>query len=314
MRNTRRSHRYLTLATMLLAGIGALASGGCQTGNPENDPDALDSAAAPKEITIVKGEPGKDYPDAKLTVITPAADEVVTGDSVMVKVELSGFDLAAPTEGEQSKGIAYSADGQHIHVIIDDKPYMAMYTPEGFSVGKLSAGAHTLRAFPSRSWHESVKSPNAFVAHTFYVTKKAGDPVLKAGEPLLTYSRPKGEYKGRDARRVMIDFYLSNAKLGAGAFSVVVSIDGQVKDTITEWVPHFIEGLPDGEHTVKLELVGPDGKVVPGVFNSVEGRIKIAHDEAPAAPMTHDSGTAGPDSASAAHAPGTPTDSSKPAK
>ena len=32
-------------------------------------------------------------------------------------------------------------------------------------------------------------------------------------KPLLTYSRPKGEYKGADADPIMIDFWLSNAKL-----------------------------------------------------------------------------------------------------
>ena len=32
-------------------------------------------------------------------------------------------------------------------------------------------------------------------------------------KPLLTYSRPKGEYKDADADAIMIDFWLSNAKL-----------------------------------------------------------------------------------------------------
>ena len=32
-------------------------------------------------------------------------------------------------------------------------------------------------------------------------------------QPLLTYSRPKGDYKGADADAIMIDFWLMNAKL-----------------------------------------------------------------------------------------------------
>jgi len=32
-------------------------------------------------------------------------------------------------------------------------------------------------------------------------------------KPLLTYSRPKGEYKGEDADPIMIDFWLTGAKL-----------------------------------------------------------------------------------------------------
>ena len=34
------------------------------------------------------------------------------------------------------------------------------------------------------------------------------------GAPLLTYSRPKGEYTGAGAESIMVDFYLTNATLG----------------------------------------------------------------------------------------------------
>ena len=36
---------------------------------------------------------------------------------------------------------------------------------------------------------------------------------VDGAKPILTYSRPKGEYKGADADAIMIDFWLSNAKL-----------------------------------------------------------------------------------------------------
>src|SRR5882724_11144906 len=47
-------------------------------------------------------------------------------------------------------------------------------------------------------------------------------------KPLLTYSRPKGEYKGEDADPIMIDFWFSNAKLigEGGQYRVRYSIDG----------------------------------------------------------------------------------------
>lgn len=295
--------RYSSLTFPMLASICILFAG-CDGKPAEDAKDGGDSTAAttgPQEVRIVKGENGPAYPDAKLTVISPAPNAVVTGDSMMVRVDLKGVDLASPTAGEQSKGIAYSKDGQHIHVIIDDKPYMAMYKQDSFMVGGLSEGVHTLRAFPSRSWHESIKTPGAFVVHTFYVKKKTGDPVVKDGEPLLTYSRPKGEYKAEESKQILLDFYLSNAELGAGKYKVVASIDGQAKDSITEWLPYMIEGLAAGEHTVKLELVGPNGQVVPGPYNTVERKIKVlAPGEAPAAPaaaapagtapMQHDTG------------------------
>jgi hypothetical protein len=280
-----RFNRLLLLVPSLLV----LFVAGCNNEEPGNG-DGADTSVAikPGEVRITKGEHGSDVGDVKLTVITPAANEVVKTDSVTVKVDLQGWDLAAPSNGEQSKGIAYSKDGQHIHVIIDDKPYMAMYSPEGFSVGALSEGMHTLRAFPSRSWHESVKAPNAFVAHTFYVKKKTGDPVLNDSLPLLTYSRPKGDYKGEDTKKILLDFYIAHAELGPDKYKVVASIDGQVKDTLTEWVPYYIEGLTAGAHKIKLELIGPDGAVVQnGPFNSVEREINVMPDQTAAAMGAH---------------------------
>jgi len=283
--------RFSHLAMSSLA-VAALALAGCG-GDTADDTAASDSTATgPKVVAIVKGEHGPAFPDARLTVISPAADEVVNADSVMVRVSLTGVELKAPTPGEQSKGINFSNDGQHIHVIIDDKPYMAMYQQDSFSVGALDPGAHTLRAFPSRSWHESIKVPAAFVAHTFYVKEKSGEPKLKAGEPLLTYSRPKGDYKGDDTKRVLLDFYLTNAELGPDKYKVVASIDGEVKDTLTEWVPYFIEGLADGEHTVSLQLIGPDGQPVPGEFNAPRQTIRVNPAETASAAPATDTGMA----------------------
>lgn len=266
MQFSRLAMSAIATAAIILTGCG---------GETTDDTATADSTARPKEVTIVKGEHGPAFPDAKLTVASPGPDEVIMTDSVMVRVSLTGLELAAPTPGEQSKGINFSPDGQHIHVIIDDKPYMAMYRQDSFSVGALAPGAHTLRAFPSRSWHESIKGPGSFVSHTFYVKEKTGEPALKPNEPLLTYSRPKGDYKGADARRILLDFYTTNAELGPDKYKVVVSIDGQVKDTLTEWVPYFIEGLSDGEHTIALQLIGPDGQPVPGAFNAPQQKIHV---------------------------------------
>jgi hypothetical protein len=274
-------------AALATAALLALSTTACQTGSDEPSPS--DTAATAGQLRIVKGEHGPEYSGAKLAIVSPAAEEVVKTDSVIVRATLEGMDLASPTEGEQSKGINFSKEGQHVHVIIDNEPYKAMYATDSFSVGALSEGAHTIRAFPSRSWHESVKAPGAFVAHTFYVRSKpdsaaaAFDPT----QPLLTYSRPKGEYKGADANRILLDFYLTNVQLGASGHKVVASIDGNVVDTLTEWVPYFIEGLTDGEHTVKLDLIGPDGQPVAGPYNSTERKITVARDAATASTAGH---------------------------
>ena len=97
-------------------------------------------------------------------------------------------------------------------------------------------------------------------------------------KPLLTYSRPKGENKGPDAEAIMIDFWLSNAKLvgDGGEYRVRYSIDGGEAKFLDKWQPIWLSGWTDGKHTVKLELVDQSGAVVAnGDFNSTTREITV---------------------------------------
>jgi hypothetical protein len=102
---------------------------------------------------------------------------------------------------------------------------------------------------------------------------------VDAKKPLLTYSRPKGEYKGADAEAIMIDFWLANAKLqnDGGEYRVRYSVDGGEAKFIDKWEPIWLKGWSAGKHTVKLELVDKDGNVVAnGDYNSTSRDITVA--------------------------------------
>ena len=102
---------------------------------------------------------------------------------------------------------------------------------------------------------------------------------VDAKKPLLTYSRPKGEYKGADADAIMIDFWLLNAKLkdGGGDYRVRYSVDGGEAKYIDTWGPIWLKGWTAGKHTVKLELVDKSGNVVAnGDYNSTSRDITIS--------------------------------------
>jgi hypothetical protein len=109
-----------------------------------------------------------------------------------------------------------------------------------------------------------------------FAASTASDVDLK--KPLLTYSRPKGEYKGADADAIMIDFWLLNAKLkdSGGDYRVRYSVDGGEAKYIDAWSPIWLKGWTPGKHTVKLELVDKDGNVVSnGDYNSTTREITI---------------------------------------
>jgi hypothetical protein len=105
-------------------------------------------------------------------------------------------------------------------------------------------------------------------------TAGAVDPT----KPLLTYSRPKGEYKGVESDPIMIDFWLSNAKLkdDGGQYSIRYSVDGFKSTFINHWGPLWLSGWPAGKYTIKLELTDIDGNLVDnGGYNSTTREITI---------------------------------------
>jgi hypothetical protein len=212
---------------------------------------------------------------------------------------------SSPTDGQSAEGnsvaptfqvtnypIYYDEQrkkGQHIHVILDNEPYEADYNPEKpFSpdngkFNNLKPGLHTLRAFPSREWHESIKEPGAFDLVVFYVGPKSGNAQVNESAPLLTYSRPKGEYRWKDdPRGVMLDFYVTNANLSLNEYKVKYSLDGKQPQVVNRWQPVWWkwEELTPGDHTVTIELIDKDNKAVPFMvgstnYNRTERKFKI---------------------------------------
>jgi hypothetical protein len=97
-------------------------------------------------------------------------------------------------------------------------------------------------------------------------------------KPLLTYSRPKGEYKADDANAIMIDFWLSNAKLQGegGEYRVRYSVDGGEAKFLDKWEPIWLSGWTGGKHSVKLELVDKNGTPVDnGGYNTTTREITV---------------------------------------
>ncbi len=238
---------------------------------------AIDTTAV--QVAVVPA-PQRAYPDVTLTIVSPKEGETLKNpaDSVKIVMQVSGTELGAHTDGDSTLGIAYSKQGQHVHVIVDAKPYMADYkNGEPFNIGVLAPGMHTIRAFPSFSWHESMKSPHAFATRTFYVGEKKIDSTQmnNLNGPLLTYSRPKGTYASGEDSKVLLDFFVSNATLAPDKYKVKVWVDTSAMADIVKWQPYYITGLAKGEHTVKLQLIAPDGSVVPGSYNSPSGKITI---------------------------------------
>lgn len=265
MNETRRPAVRCMLAALAVGAIGCAAwtaGGYAQTSRP-----AL-------RLTPIGNSPASNH--AALEILAPRAGEVLpAGAPVMLQLDVSGFELGAATAGTGQNGLASTDGGQHIHVIVDNGAYKAVYSDaEPFDLGALEPGVHTIEAFASRSWHEGVKSPRARKMVTFYVGEQTGEPPVRPGAPLLSYSRPKGEYAGAGAESIMVDFYLTNASLGPNDYRVRVTVDGQ-SAVVDSWQPYKVDGLAEGEHTFAVQLLDPMGEPVPGAYNNTSRTITI---------------------------------------
>ena len=197
----------------------------------------------------------------ELKIAGPKEGEVVPGPDVTVSFDLRGY--------------AVAQKGPHVHLILDNEPYKPVYdVSQPFVLKGLKPGNHTLRAFPSTAWHESQKVPGAFTQVNFAVGQADGGVKLDPAAPTLTYSRPKGEYAGADAARIMLDFYVTNAPVSPTGFKVRRTVDGQ-SELLTRWEPTYLVGLASGSHVIKLELLDAQGRVVPGPYNVTERTITV---------------------------------------
>jgi hypothetical protein len=259
----------------------------------------------PKNIADMMAQRGaQDQANPTVKIVEPAANATVNSSTVRVKLELGGDLKGYQTGKDPATGM-----GNHIHVILDNQPYEAYYNlNQEFELRNVADGEHTLRVFPSRPWHESYKSEGAFQMVKFTVKNGGADTTkpattgsgqtmsaasegkdmqqstagaVDATKPLLTYSRPKGEYKGTDADAIMIDFWLANAKLqgDGGEYRVRYSIDGGEAKFIDRWQPIWISGWSNGKHSVKVELVDKNGNVVDnGGYNSTTREITVVRE------------------------------------
>ena len=224
-----------------------------------------------KEITVSKVVGSPEYADASLVMESPGDSPLDTG-LVNFDFLVKNYELGAQTSDADTKGLANSGKGQHIHLIVNNGPYSAHYNPQFEK--ELEEGSHVLLAFLSRSYHESVKNANAFIVKQVTVGSPQETEEVDFEAPHMFYSRPKGTYSGTDTEKLLLDFYLLNVSLSEDGYKVRATINDQ-DFTIAEWAPYQIEGLPLGEVTVKLELIDAEGNNVPGPFNTVERTVTL---------------------------------------
>lgn len=263
---------YLGLGVMLL-------SASCTESEEATEETVLKQAAI--EMEAVGNSP--DFKDATIAIgdvkATPDGDNVKLSFTFDVK----NYELMNQTSDAETKMCANSDKGQHIHFILDNEPYAALYEPK-HEVSVPKDSEHYLLVFLSRSYHESVKSEGASQVLHFKVDEngkyqKLDDPT----SPMVFYSRPKGDYIGQaNTDKLLFDFFLWNTEISDGGNSVLAAIKANGVDTtmvINEWQSYFLHNVPIGNPEITLSLVDADGNAIEGPMTKVTRQFTTALDE-----------------------------------
>ncbi len=274
-----------TIQKLLLTALGATVMfTACQNSGNNSDTAAADSTAAPVKIPLeladVTGSP--DFQDATLNIATIQSDPQGK-DSAKVSFAFSvkNYELGNQTADAADKMCNNSDKGQHIHFIMDNKPYVALYEPNHTLVLPKNS-EHYLMAFLSRSYHESIKTKGAALVYHFKIDGKGKMQKLDEPKtPMVFYSRPKGDYLGKDTENLLFDYYVWNGNV-SDSLQVEAKIKGDDLDTtitMNSWKAQFLKNMPMGKSSIKLSLVGKDGKKLDGPETSVTREFKLAKEE-----------------------------------
>ncbi len=238
-------------------------------------------------VRVVTVDPTPEPNEVGTHIVFPKEGEVKDSNPLTLQFRLNGYPLGFYSEFPRTREIRNSKEGQALHILIDDRPYLEVneaiddvgdseditydQTITSRVPFNLSPGVHVLRVYPVRSFGESLKGDGCFAASYFYMGKEKGSVDLS--KPFLTYNQPVGSFEL--GKPVLLDFYISNCQLSKDGYKVRLTIDGSDKRLLTQWVPYYIYGLKHGTHIIQLDLLDQSGNILAPLFKDTERTITV---------------------------------------
>lgn len=268
-----RNNIYLLTAAAALF----LASCNNNTGDNSSVTTSVDTSMATNKTIILAPfqQASPEFENASLGIESIKATKL-GNDSATVTIvyQVNNYELKAQTSDATTKGCNNSKDGQHIHFILNNEPYTALYEPKHTFNVALNKEYFAMN-FLSRSYHESVKQPSAYQLLHFMVDDKGAIKNLEIpNTPMVFFSRPKGDYVGKEnTDKVLLDFYVVNTNFES--HRIEASLNGQ-SFIIDKWQPYFIENAPMGPLDVNLKITNLDGVKIEGPNTDVSRTATLA--------------------------------------
>ncbi len=128
-----------------------------------------------------------------VTIVSPAAGSKVTGNSVTVQVQVSGYKDTCALAGKHVMGMMGTTTG-HYHVLLDGALVNMFCTPAAVvSLQNVKPGMHTLTVVPALDDHQQV-TPSARSVSFDYAPSRplaALTGTMNMGKPSITILSPK---------------------------------------------------------------------------------------------------------------------------
>jgi len=286
-------------ALLLLSALALAVPAEAKVRARRRKPSAAPATIRPEDDPRKRGS-SPAFARASISFASPAELAQLPEGQVPIRLLVKGYRLGA---------LAPGGPVPHAHLIVDNEPAMEIAdVTAAWTLRGLPPGPHFVRAVLCRPWHEVVKAPKAFAMARFWVGPKLGGKAGKAAEavswphprrPLLTYVFPAGEPPpgltlsregGNDsaeeelpgANRPVLDFYLSNVRLGRRGDKVLVVLDRRELPLITEWKPLPLRRAHGGKHWLSVDLLSRKGLKVHNVANRTDRAF--AAEQAPKKP------------------------------
>ncbi|MFS8815604.1 hypothetical protein NW811_09970, partial [Synechococcus sp. R60.4] len=250
----------------LVAALVLVACAGSPLEQPQEQLPQLERVPVPPEIA--KLDAYLEHCRPRVQILSPQPGEVLSERQVTVRFAVQGY----PLFKDPQLGL-----GPHLHVVLDNRPYIAHYDADAPLVFEdLEPGSHTLRVFAGKPWHESFKNSEAYAQVSFHVLASTPEYVPQPQLPLLTYNQPSGSY---GAEPILVDFWLANAPVRESLLTdlprdwrIRYTLNGQ-SGLLDRWESFYLKGLRPGRNVMVVELVDSKGDPIRNVFNSAAREI-----------------------------------------
>ena len=179
------------------------------------------------------------------------------------KIEFNNkfFNLGEKTSEEKLHGVRLNEGGQYLGVI---KPKGGLKKViSGQFETDVERGENLYLCYLSRSYDLSVKNSNASFLFKIKAEKNGCFSETYLSDTVIALLQPRGSFKINYKKKILLDFYLKNVKIGDGYISLVID---NIEFKLSKWAPFWISGLKFGKHTVSIELKDKDGKSIKGIM------------------------------------------------